>query len=118
MGLVLRLGAGEPYLSLDPIIRYPFHDEDLGQLFPFRTFAMLVSFTCIVLVSKLMDIVFVKLRISRAFDVLSCFEPDLAETKKGGATGNGFPGNQVVPQMALSVGVYTPKPDGDFSQRF
>lgn len=42
IGLILRIGAGEPIIRLPAFIYFPFYDKE--QLFPFRTFAMLVSF--------------------------------------------------------------------------
>jgi high affinity choline transporter 7 len=40
----VRLAGGEPYLGLEPRIKFPgFDEETQEQLFPFRTFAMLLS---------------------------------------------------------------------------
>lgn len=50
-GVILRIGAGEPYLYLEPFIRFPYYDVKTGQNFPFRTFAMVTSVCCIVLFS-------------------------------------------------------------------
>lgn len=44
IGFMLRALGGEDILGLPPIIKYPFYSEEQGQLFPFRTFAMLTSF--------------------------------------------------------------------------
>lgn len=51
VGVILRIGAGEPYLNLEPLIHFPYYDVDTGQNFPFRTFAMLTSVCCIVVFS-------------------------------------------------------------------
>ncbi len=58
VGTILRFGGGEPSLSLDPFIKYPFYDEALGQLFPFKTFAMVLSFVAIVSVSYIFKVLF------------------------------------------------------------
>ncbi|GFN79183.1 high-affinity choline transporter 1-like [Plakobranchus ocellatus] len=53
VGLVLRIGAGEPIIDLPAWIRFPFYSDEDGQLFPFRTVSMLLSFIAIVLVTAL-----------------------------------------------------------------
>ncbi len=58
VGTILRFGGGEPALSLEPFIKYPFYDENLGQLFPFKTLAMVASFVTIVTVSLLSKVLF------------------------------------------------------------
>jgi high affinity choline transporter 7 len=51
IGLILRLGGGEPTLGLPDFIPYPWGDSDQGLHFPFRTFAMLGSLLAIWAVS-------------------------------------------------------------------
>ena len=51
LGTLLRLGAGEPSISLEPFITYPIYNQEYGQLFPFRTFAFVSSLVCVVVVS-------------------------------------------------------------------
>ena len=51
VGVVLRVGAGEPMINLPSFIFYPDYDEDSGQNFPFRTFAMVTSMLCSVVIS-------------------------------------------------------------------
>lgn len=53
VGLVLRLGGGEPTFGLPALIPYPMQDPELGVLFPFRTLAMLASLVTIWTVSRL-----------------------------------------------------------------
>lgn len=53
VGLVLRLGGGEPYLGIPALIPYPMATEDGGTNFPFRTVAMLSGLLTIWLVSRL-----------------------------------------------------------------
>ena len=55
VSLVLRLLGGEPLIHLPPTIQYPYYDdhsysptgevdhEGKGQLFPFRTFSMMMG---------------------------------------------------------------------------
>lgn len=51
VGILLRVGAGEPTIGLPSFIFYPDYDVESGQNFPFRTFAMVTSLACIVIVS-------------------------------------------------------------------
>ncbi len=51
MGLALRVAAGEPLIGLPALLRLPLYSEDHGQLFPFRTAAMLGAFVTILVVS-------------------------------------------------------------------
>ena len=52
LGLVLRIGAGEPIVDLPAWIHFPLYSEsDGGQLFPFRTVSMLLSFAAIISIS-------------------------------------------------------------------
>lgn len=83
VGLVLRIGAGEAFLSLPAFIKYPFYDENDGQLFPFRTFAMLTSFVVIVFVSFVADILFRKNILPKYMDFFKCFNGQSLETEKG-----------------------------------
>ncbi|XP_060081442.1 high affinity choline transporter 1-like [Ylistrum balloti] len=52
-GTLLRLGAGESSIDLEPFIFYPAYEDLVGQNFPFRTFAMVTSLLVIVIVSVL-----------------------------------------------------------------
>lgn len=53
LGLVLRLGGGEPLIGLPSFLPYPMNDPEAGVLFPFRTFSMLANLTTIWIVSCL-----------------------------------------------------------------
>nr|XP_054772634.1 high-affinity choline transporter 1-like [Lytechinus pictus] len=72
LGLLLRLLGGEPALSIPYIIHYPYFRENFGQLFPFRTFACLVSFVTIVSVSYATDFLFTRGHIPPRYDVFRC----------------------------------------------
>jgi len=57
VGWILRLLGGEPLLNLNPVIYYPWYDEESKyQLFPFKTLTMVVSFLTIVVASLLFRI--------------------------------------------------------------
>ncbi|XP_068950100.1 high affinity choline transporter 1 [Petaurus breviceps papuanus] len=62
LGLIFRITGGEPYLYLQPLILYPGHyrDEDgiYHQRFPFKTFAMCISFLTNISVSYLAKYLF------------------------------------------------------------
>ena len=53
VGLFLRLGGGEPLIKLPALIKYPLYNEQVGQLFPMRTFAMVFSMTTLIGISQL-----------------------------------------------------------------
>ncbi|XP_041373644.1 high affinity choline transporter 1-like [Gigantopelta aegis] len=74
VGTLLRLGAGEFSFSFEPFIFYPFYDDKLGQLFPFRTFSMLCSCLTIMFVSELARYLFEGKVIPSGCDVLQAFK--------------------------------------------
>lgn len=72
--LILRLLSGEPVLGIAPVIKYPYFDEDTqSQLFPFRTFAMLIGTLCIVLISMATNAIFMKGILPKKYDFLKCY---------------------------------------------
>ena len=75
IGLVLRLGGGEPVIGLKPFIKYPLFDEGLNkQMFPFRTLAMAVSLVTLLVVSYITMTVFKSCNVSTKFDFFKSFE--------------------------------------------
>ncbi|KAL7631297.1 UNVERIFIED_CONTAM: hypothetical protein RMT77_018400 [Armadillidium vulgare] len=61
VGFFLRILGGEVSLGIPSIIKYPWYDEAQNrQLFPFRTFAMLVTFVILLLFSWLGKKIFPK----------------------------------------------------------
>ena len=90
IGLLLRLGAGEPYLSLPAVLHYPGFSSDMGQLFPFRTFSMLCSFLSIILISKTAEWIFTNCGLSEKFDILKCFSCHTNTAKSTTCATNGF----------------------------
>ncbi len=54
VGMFTRLAGGEPLIHLPALIHYPLYDEEKNmQLFPFRTFAMILSMSALLSVSAL-----------------------------------------------------------------
>ncbi|XP_021349963.1 high-affinity choline transporter 1-like [Mizuhopecten yessoensis] len=87
IAMFLRFTGGEPYLSIPPLIRYPYYDEKHGQMFPFKTMAMCISFAIIIGVSYLTNRLFRNGTISEKFDILQCFtekEYTMDESKENG----------------------------------
>ena len=72
LSLILRLGAGEPNLNFDYFIYYPWYDDEAGHIFPFRVFAMIISFLAIITISFLTNFLFRKGLLSQKFDVMRC----------------------------------------------
>ncbi len=60
VGVILRLGGGDTNLGLTPFIVYPYYDKQVGQLFPYKTFSMLISMFLIWIVSKITKVLFCK----------------------------------------------------------
>ena len=73
VAVILRVGGGESVINLDPFIKYPYYNESDGQLFPFRTFAMLSSLVVIIFASFLMKVLFESKLVSKRFDIFQCF---------------------------------------------
>ncbi|XP_037568011.1 high-affinity choline transporter 1 [Dermacentor silvarum] len=77
VGCVLRAGGGESILRIPPFIKYPFYDyEQDMQLFPFRTFSMVISFLTLVVVSGASSWLFAGGHAPLDWDVFHCFQPD------------------------------------------
>ena len=72
VGLALRGAGGEDIIGLEPWIKYPFWNEQDGQLFPFRTFAMLSSFATLIGVTQLSIWLFKTGRLDPESDYFNC----------------------------------------------
>lgn len=72
VGLFMRGLGGEAILGLPAIIKYPWYDEVDGQLFPFRTFAMLTSFVVHLSVSTGSKYVFETGMLPPELDIFHC----------------------------------------------
>jgi len=71
MGVTPRVGGGESAIDFPAVIKYPYYDEELQmQLFPFRTFAMIVSFATVVFVSYLTKYLFSREILPAKYDLL------------------------------------------------
>ncbi|RWS29227.1 high-affinity choline transporter 1-like protein, partial [Leptotrombidium deliense] len=72
VGLFLRALGGEDIIGIPAIIKYPYYSETDGQLFPFRTFAMLSSFATLLGVSTLSIWLFESGTLPPNFDIFHC----------------------------------------------
>lgn len=72
-GLLLRLGGGEPLISLEPFIEYPYF-RNSEQLFPFRTFSMIVTLVTLITVSLLTNVLFESGMVPVEYDFLKAME--------------------------------------------
>lgn len=72
LGLFFRLAGGEPALNIPILIEYPFYDEELGQLFPFKTLGMLVTLSSIALFSFMTKYLFEHGILHRKLDIFMC----------------------------------------------
>nr|XP_045610008.1 high-affinity choline transporter 1-like [Procambarus clarkii] len=75
LGMLVRLLGGEPYIGVPATLRYPLYDETTGhQNFPFRTVAMTVSLTSLILVSAIAKFLFTRGFLPASLDVCECFD--------------------------------------------
>lgn len=81
VGITFRTAGGEPRLGIPTVMRFPFYSPTHGQLFPFRTFSMIASFTILISMSMVFKAMFDKL--PPKYDILNCFvEEREAEASK------------------------------------
>lgn len=92
VGCICRIGAGEYFLSFDGFIQYPWYNAEVGQTFPFRTFAMLLSLVTILLVSLLTNILFEKNILPTYVDFLGICKRNI---NIASANGDSFSANAV-----------------------
>lgn len=88
VSLVLRFLGGEPLIHLPPAIKYPYYDESLmnedgevdfegkGQLFPFRTFSMMIGLITNLLVCYVTHKLFISQTLSKKWDLLHAIDPE------------------------------------------
>ncbi|XP_061199556.1 high affinity choline transporter 1-like [Neopsephotus bourkii] len=96
VGLLLRLLAGEPALSIPPTICYPacgLLNGTYSQLFPFKTLIMLLTLGMIVAVSHLATVLFQRNLLPRRWDVCNIM----------GETSTPIPLQQMEKQMGSPV---------------
>ncbi|XP_068251313.1 high affinity choline transporter 1-like [Nyctibius grandis] len=93
VGLLLRLLAGEPALSIPPVICYPacsLVNGTYSQLFPFKTFTVLLTLGTIIAVSYLAAVLFQRNLLPHSWDVCNIM----------GGTSTLMPLQQMEQQMA------------------
>lgn len=81
VGTTLRVLGGEPVLSFPAIIKYPGYNDKLGQIFPFKTFAMLSCTFSLLSISYLTEYLFTKRKLSKKFDIFNCYGPKASKCK-------------------------------------
>ncbi|XP_059161162.1 high-affinity choline transporter 1-like isoform X2 [Physella acuta] len=75
ISLLLRLLCGEPLLNLPAYLKLPFYDElAQKQMFPMRTYCMLMGGLCVVVVSVVTNKLFVDQYLPRKYDFLECYK--------------------------------------------
>ncbi|XP_064615012.1 high-affinity choline transporter 1-like [Liolophura sinensis] len=72
VGLGLRISAGEPLLGLPALLLFPGYDEELGQLFPFRSFTMVTGLLSTIMVSYVTNQLFLRKILPKRLDFLRC----------------------------------------------
>ena len=73
VGLFFRLAGGDSLMDITPIIKYPWYiPTSKEQLFPFKTFAMILTFIFIFLVSYATNYIFEHGWLPKHFDVFQC----------------------------------------------
>ncbi|XP_061181009.1 high-affinity choline transporter 1-like isoform X1 [Saccostrea echinata] len=73
IGWFFRLMGGESSMKIPAVIKYPWYDEASGtQLFPYKTFCMLLSFASIILISYPAKYMFERGMIPPKYDVFMC----------------------------------------------
>merc|ERR1719431_942031 len=87
VSLILRSLGGEPLIHLPPTIKYPYYDEGAslagevdhegkGQLFPFRTFSMMLGLMSNLLVCYITHKLFTSQYLSKKWDILQAIDPE------------------------------------------
>lgn len=96
VGLFFRLGGGEQLIKLKPLIVYPMYQEDqLKQLFPYRTLSMALSWITLVAVSYLTKVLFERQIIAKKYDFFNVFsEKENEEAYRLKTVNPTFEGNQ------------------------
>ena len=75
VGFILRILAGEPLLKLPTLLKFPIYDYQANiQLFPFRTFIMLLSIATIMMVSFIFQRAFSGGWFPARYDILGCLK--------------------------------------------
>ncbi|XP_071105721.1 high affinity choline transporter 1-like [Haliotis cracherodii] len=104
LSILLRMISGEPLIGLPALINYPFYTDKDGQLFPFRTLIMLLTFFTIVTVSFLAKTIFTRNIIPLKYDFLKNFHDNenIVDTVALGASTAGELNNREVHAKEVS----------------
>ncbi|CAC5380832.1 SLC5A7 [Mytilus coruscus] len=74
VGVFFKIVGGEQTLGVTPIINYPWYsitgEGEITQMFPFKTFSMLMSLLSLLVISALSDWLFENGILSQNFDIL------------------------------------------------
>ena len=82
VGLILRVLGGERIIGAPAIIEYPYYSDTYGQLFPYKSLAMVCTFITIIGVSYLTKYLFEHDKLPPSWDFLSVFNTyDVTTTK-------------------------------------
>ncbi|KAI0980453.1 hypothetical protein GJ496_011984 [Pomphorhynchus laevis] len=81
IALILRVIGGEDTIGIPALVRYPFYNyADKIQIFPFRTFSMLIGLITHIFVSVFTDHIFKSGKLSSKYDFFKCVTNIPAET--------------------------------------
>ena len=73
VGMFFRITGGENIIGLEPLIEYPYYDADTKtQLFPFKTFTMLLVFATTITVSYMTKFLFESGYLPKEYDFFRC----------------------------------------------
>ena len=90
LGLILRLGGGEPLISLKPFIKYPYYNDVDGQLFPFRLLSMLVTLATLLIISYIVRHLFESGILPKKYDILDGMRENLIPSDRYPVTHENF----------------------------
>ena len=76
VGLVLRLTAGDPSLGIPSLIQYPYYSVENGQIFPYRSLAMLLGLVLTIGLSYFTKYLFENEIVPLKMDIFHCFQPE------------------------------------------
>jgi len=85
LGFMLRILSGEKLLYIPAMIEFPLYDSvEEKQMFPFRTFIMVVSLLLQVSVSVMAQFLFTNGYFPSQWDIFQCFSDELMAIKENG----------------------------------
>jgi len=85
LGFLLRILSGEKLLYIPAMIEFPLYDAvEQEQMFPFRTFIMIISLLVQVSVSVIAQFLFCNGYLPLEWDICQCFSDELMAIKENG----------------------------------